>query len=320
MPVRLRSIRSAPVLLLAAACGDDPVAPPPAEPQRTVLAYRQDTGETVLLNSDGSDAGVYAPGDTGLLPLGASAAAQALVLLDGTAIVIGTLGQAGLDTILQPAPQSLSLATISDNERLVALVSYAPDPGLIVFDRATRTADTLDYGPVDPVLPPVLAPGDGRVVLFGLTPTSFTVTVLDRDDPSRMVTRALRMSRFVDRPIFGWPRWVDDGIHLAFVRVANDGPDTLVVARLSPDVLDAPPEEQYRAVMAPVDDGQPELELGEPSTYALAPDARALVLGAFPAPGAARHSIYLVTPSVARVQPVRDEPLQFLMLPLFVRR
>jgi hypothetical protein len=306
-------------LLLAAACGDAPVEPPPPEPLRTVLVYRQDTGENLLLNSDGSDAGTYAPGGTNLVPLGASAAAQALVLLHGTAVVIGQLGQSGLDTILA-APGSLTLATISDNERLVALVSLGPNRGLIVFDRATRVADTLAFGTIEPALPPVLAPSDGRVVLFGVTPTSFTATTLYLDDPARVETTILQVSRYGTPLIFGWPRWVNDGIHLAFVRVATDGPDTLVVARLSPDALDAPPEEQYRAVMEPVDDGQPELQLGSSSTYALAPDARALALGAFPAAGAARHAIYLVTPSIARVQPVRDQPQEFLMLPLFVRR
>jgi hypothetical protein len=318
MPVRLRPVRFAPALLLAAACAE-PVEPPLPEPLRTVLVHRQDTDENVLLNSDGSDGGVYLPGVTNVVPLGASAAAQALVLLHGSAIVIGQLGQSGLDTILA-APASLSLATISDNERLVALVSLAPSRGLIVFDRANRAADTLDIGSIDPVLPPVLAPGDGRVVLFGATPTAFIATVLYLDDPTRIETTTLQLARYGDFPIFGWPRWVEDGIHLAFVRVAADGPDTLVVTRLSPDALDQPPEEQYRAVMAPGEGGQPELELGAPSTYALAPDARALALGAYPAAGAARHGIYLVTPSVARVQPVRDQAPQFLMLPLFVRR
>jgi hypothetical protein len=318
MPVRLRPVRLGPALLLAAACGE-PVAPPQPEPLRTVLVHRQDTDENVLLNSDGSDGGVYLPGVTNVVPLGASAAAQALVLLHGSAIVIGQLGQPGLDTILA-APASLSLATISDNERLVALVSLGPTRGLIVFDRANRAADTLDIGPIVPVLPPVLSPGDGRVILFGATPTSFTATVLFLDDPSRIETTNLRMARYGDLLIFGWPRWVDDGIHLAFVRAAADGPDTLVVTRLAPDALDQPPEEQYRAVMAPGDGGQPELDLGAQSTYALAPDARALALGAYPAAGAARHAIYLVTPSVPRVQPVRDQPQQVLVAPLFVRR
>jgi hypothetical protein len=304
---------------MAAACGDDPVVPQP-EPVRTVLVHRQDTGENVLLNSDGSDAGSYAPGGGSLLALGASAVGQALVLLNGDAIVIGTLSRPGLDTILRPAPTSLSLASISDDERLVALVSYEPLRALIVYDRANHAADTLDYGPIDPVLPPVLAPTDDRVVLFGLTPLALTITVIDRADPSRRETASLSLSRFLNRPIFGWPRWMEDGIHLAFVRVADGAPDTLLVGRIAPDDPSQPLNEQYRAVMAPESDARPELVIGDASTYALTADARALALGAIPEAGTARHAIYLVTPSLARVQLVRDDPGQFLVFPLFTRR
>jgi len=315
VPVR----RCLAVLLVAVACGDQTVEPDP-EPIRTVLVHRQDTGENLLLNSDGSDAGAYAPGVTGLVALGASPVARTLVLLHGNAIALGSLGQAGLDTILQPAPTSMSPATISDDGLRVALVSYQPVRGLIVYDLVSATADTLDYGSIDPVLPPVFAPDGRRLALFGLTPISLILTVVSLGDPPRFSSDALAISRFLNRPIFGWPRWLDDGIHLAFLRAADAGPDTLLVGRVSPDAPAAELAEQYRAVLVPVEAGQPELELGVPSSYALAPDARALILGAFPGSRATSHAIYLVTPSALRVQPVRVEPQQFLVAPLFVTR
>jgi hypothetical protein len=320
MPVRFCPARYVPALLAVAACGDGPVQPSP-EPVHTVLVHRQDTGENLLLNSDGSDAGTYAPGVTGLTALGESPVARTLVLLHGNAIVLGSLDRPGLDTILQPAPTRMSPATISDDGRLVALVSFEPVRGLIVYDLVNATADTLDYGAVDPVLPPVFAPDGSRLALFGLTPISFTLTVVALGDPPRFSSDALAISRFLNRPIFGWPRWLDDGIHLAFLRAADAGPDTLLVGRVSPNAPAAELAEQYRAVLVPVAAGQPELELGVPSSYALAPDARALILGAFPASRATTsHAIYLVTPSAPRVQPVRVEPQQFLVAPLFVTR
>jgi hypothetical protein len=319
MPLRFCPARYLAALLAVAACGDGPVQPSP-EPVYTVLVHRQDTGENLLLNSDGSGAGAYAPGATGLAALGASPVARTLVLLHGDAIVLGSLDREGLDTILRPAPTSMSLATISDDGFLVALVSYQPVRGLIVYDLVNGTADTLDYGAVDPVLPPVFAPDGSRLALFGLTPLSLTLTVVALGDPPQFSSDALATSRFLNQPIFGWPRWLDDGIHLAFLRAADAGPDTLLVGRVSPGAPAAGLAEQYRAVLVPVEAGQPELELGAPSSYALAPDAGALILGAFPAFRATSHAIYLVTPSALRVQPVRVEPQQFLVAPIFVTR
>jgi hypothetical protein len=321
MSPRRSGLPDALALLLAAACGDAPTVPPGPEPVRTVLVHRQDTGENVLLNSDGTEAGSYAPGGTALTPLGASPVAQALVLLQGDAVVMGVLGRPGLDTILRPAPTSLSLATISDDERLVALVAYAPTPGVIVYDRANRSADTLDFGAVEPVLPPVLAPADDRVALFGLTPTSIVLTVVFRNDPSRMESAALATSRFLNRPIQGWPRWNAEGIHLAFVREAGTGPDTLLVGRVSPDEPGLGMEERYRVVLAPVDDRHPEVDpLRNASTYALTADAAALALGAAPDHGSTHHAIYIASSATARLQVVRSDPQQFLIYPLFVRR
>jgi hypothetical protein len=302
----------------AAACADGGVTPPEVEPVRTVLVHRQDTGENVLLNSDGSEAGRYTPGSAPLA-LAASVVSQTLVLLDGNAVVVGRLDQPGLDTILFPAPVPTSLAAISDDERFVAIVSFQPVAGLILYDRADRRADTLDFGSEPPALAPVISPNNDEIVLFSVTPLSLIATTLYRTDPTRRRTHILRVSRVLDRPIFGWPRWVDDGILMAFVRVAADAPDTLVVGLVRPDAPNALLEERYRAVMAPVSDARPELGIFDASTYAFTRDGDALALGAEPQQGTGRHAIYLVTPNGGRVQLVRDDPGQFLAYPLFIR-
>lgn len=318
MLVRRPHIRVA-ALLCAAACGDGVVRPEP-DVVRTVLVHRQDTGENVLLNSDGTEAGTYAPGGRILTPLGASALSRTLLFLQGDAIVLGTLDQPTLDTIVRPAPATLSLASFSGDERYVAVPSFEPTQGVIVYDRANRLADTLDFGQTPPDVAPVFSPDNRRVAWFTVTPLSLVITVRDRADPSRRTSETVGLSRFLNRPIFGWPRWVEGGIALAFVRVANDGPDTLVVGLIRPDDPDFPMDELYRAVMAPVSDNRPELGFGLSSTYALTTNAMALALGALPARNTTgRHAVYLVTPDIGRVQLVRDEPSEFLAFPLFIR-
>jgi hypothetical protein len=319
MPVRACAARFTAVLLAAFACGGDPAGPGP-DPLRTVLVHRQDTGENVLLNTDGSEAGGYAAGGTGLIPLGAIGGGPTLVLRQGDAIVLGSLGQPDLDTLIFPAPSSSSLAGISDDGLLVAVVSYAPTRDLLIRDLVAGATDTLSLGSVDPVLPPVFSPDGSRVALVGLTPLSLTLTVIELDDPPQATTDPLGLSRFTNRPIFGWPRWVGGRIHLAFLRENDSGLDTLLVGSVDPDNPGALMEEEYLVVMGLEGEAPAELTLGDPSSYALSPDGLALILGAFPARDAARHSIYLMSPSAPRARLVRDDPEEFLVFPLFVSR
>ncbi len=297
----------------------DGTAPPPEVPVRTILFHRQDTGENLLLNTDGSSAGAFTPAAPGMIPIGASSVGRIAVLLNGGAVVLATLDHSErLDTIINPAPAVLSLASFSRDEALVALVSYL-DRAILVYDRANHRVDTLPYGAIEPALPPLLGPDRDRVVVFSVTPLSLFITQLSRSDPNRLRTAAVGVARVITRPIFGWPLWTDDGIVMAFVRVATVGPDTLVVGRIDPDAPDAPLVELYQALMAPGSDGHVELGIGEFSTYALAADGNTLVLGAQTLAGANRQALYLVSPMAARVQPLLDVTGQNPIYPLFFR-
>jgi hypothetical protein len=181
--------------------------------------------------------------------------------------------------------------------------------------------DTLPVGPVDPVLPPVFSPSDDRIMLFGLTSTSIVVTTLFQNDRTRVETATLPTSRFVNRPLQGWPRWNASGLYLAFLRTTDTAPDTLVVARMLPDRIDLGVEEQFRAILAPVNDDQPEVDpLVNASTYALTASGEVLTLGAAPFLGSASHAIYLARHGRPRIEIVLSDPEQFLKFPLFVRR
>jgi hypothetical protein len=224
-----------------------------------------------------------------------------------------------IDTIIRPAPTSQSLLSFSPTGVLVALVSYSPTRAVLVYDRANKTIDTLLLGTLEPVLPPVFSPEGDRLALLTVTPLSVLLTTIDLSAPSQFYSEPLQVSRLLNQPLFGWPRWIGDGIHLAFRRVADSGPDTLVVGVVHPDNADAALEEQYRAVMAPSDQG-PEIAFGPSSTYSLSVDGKAVVIAALPSVGASAHSLYVVTPSLPRVRIVHDDPGVRLYFPQFINQ
>lgn len=303
---------------------DDSLGPerPDEQPVRLVLVHRQGTGDNMLLRTDGSPPTAFDGATAGLVPVGVAPREQVVALLRsgaGGVLVLSSIQNPGrLDTIIDPIPTSMSLVSFSQDERYVALVSYAPVQAVLIFDRANRTIDTLPYGNADPVLPPMLSPDNRRVALITVTPLSMFLTILYPGDPARSDTDVLGFSRLLNRPIFGWPRWTADGLLMAFVRVGVDAPDTLVIGTGDPDTPDFFFTERSRAVMAPVSDARPEVRIGAESTYAFSADGRALVLGADPGTGIGRHAIYLVTPEVGRVQLLLDDPAQFPVFPLFI--
>lgn len=305
----------------AAACGDDLVGPAGEDaPVRTLLVHRQDTGDNLLVDTDGTMAGTFSAASRGMLPIGAHGSEGAVVLLNGTAIVLTTVGVPDrMDTVIHPSPLSQSLASFSHDGTAFALVSYSPERSVLLYDRVNHTLDTLSLAGSDPVLPPVFSPDGERLALISVNELSILVTIIYRFDPSRSYTERLSVSRFLNRPVFGWPRWVGNGIRMAFRRVADPGPDTLLVGTVFPDSPGDRLQENYRAVMAPVSDERPELDFGSASTYALTLDGEALALAAVPGTGLSPHAVYVVTPGVSRVQLVLDGGGEYPVFPLFIR-
>ncbi|MDH4351248.1 MAG: hypothetical protein OEW56_08895 [Gemmatimonadota bacterium] len=325
MPKSWTPLALAALAVAALGCGSDANGPDPGpDPAntrvRTLLVHHQDTGENTLVNTDGSAAGTFADASRGMVPIGIDPADGTAVLIDGTVITLVTLGKPDqIDTIIQPAPASLSLAAFSPNGVLVALVSYAPTAALLLYDRANRRVDTLSLAGADPVLPPAFSPDGERIALITLTDISILATVIPLDPLASAQTRRLAVSRFTNRLIFGWPRWGSDGLQIAVRRVAQEGPDTLLVGVVDPDIEGTLLTEQYRALLAPAAHPTAELDFAVESTYHLASDGQALALGAVPGTGGARHAVYLVTPGISRVQPVLDTLAQYPVFPLFIR-
>lgn len=318
--------RWTPLLLAASAlaapgCDHEPVGPTSdTDPVRTLLIHRQDTGENLLLDTDGTLAGEFGQATRGMLPIATHAGEGTAVLLAGSAIVLTSLSDPEqLDTIIRAAPASQSLATFSASGLLVAIVAYAPTPGLLlIYDRANRRVDTLSLSGADPVLPPMFSPDDTQIALVSLTDLSIVVTVVPLANPASATTRPIAVSRFTNRLIFGWPRWGEDGLRLAFRRVAEVGTDTLLVGVVNPTIQGAQLDERFRALLAPAGDPEREVAFVDASTYALTTDGTALALGAVPGNGAP-HGVYILTETMTRIRPLLDAAGQYPVFPLFIR-
>lgn len=306
---------------LAAACGDAPTdVTGGAAPLRTILVHQQTSGENVLINSDGTDGGTFGAATRHMLPLGAHAGQGVVALLNEDAIVLTQRTRTNIvDTIIDPAPTSHSLVSFSRSGDQLALVSYEPTAAVLVYDRASHRLDTLSLGGADPALPPVFSPEGDRLALITVNELSILVTILFPDNPGHFFTDQLHVSRVLNRPLFGWPQWGAQGLRMAFRRVAQQGPDTLLVGLVQPEDPNAQLVELYRGVMAPVSDQRPELDFGDASTYALSTDGSAVVLAAVPSPGSSTQAVYVVTSNIPRVQLLLEEPGTFPVFPLFIR-
>jgi len=304
-----------------AACGDSPTAPvADTVAVRTVLLHLATSGENHTWNTDRTPGSGLPAIATGLVPIGSDAGRRVIALLDGTAIVLLSLDwPEQLDTIISPSPSSQTLASFSETGDLVAIAAYAPVPALLVYDRPNHRLDTLSLGGATPVLPPVFSPDGTRLVLFSLNDLSLLVTIVPRVGFGSIQTVPLRFSRFLNHPVFGWPRWVGTGIRLAFVRVAQNGPDTLVVGTVFPDDPDVPMEEAYRTLLVPEDSSAQELAFGDASTFALTADGTGVILGLEPVGGTSLHAVYYAGLGVPRARPVFDSAGQYPIFPLFVR-
>ena len=322
---RLQWVHAVALGVVLAGC-EDGGGPNPADehPVRLLLVHRQDTGRNVFVRTDGSDAGSLELGVSGLIPVGIGPTSGTVALLvpgNNFSLALTTPeNPQRLDTIIDPLPLPVSLATVSQDDRFVAVVSYAAGVrGVLLYDRASDRLDTIPYGTPEPVLPPVISPDNSRIGLISTTGLSLFLTVVYPGNPGRSDTDAFSIAPLVNRPILGWPRWTDEGLLLAFVRLAAEGPDTLIAVLADPSEPGNFSDERLRAVMAPVSDARPPLAIGAASTYAFSADGRELVLGAQPGPDDQRHAVYLVTPDIDRVQLLVDDPDRFLAFPLFVR-
>lgn len=309
-------------LPIMSACGGEPPSAPaePEEKIRTLIYHRQDSQVTFIMNSDGTDHNTIDVGGANpAFPLGAGPAGQAVALLGEGALLVGTIGDTRfLDTAISPLPDQHSLAGLSHDERYLALVSYVPDERLLVYDRANKSVDTLQYGGVPPVLAPAFSPDNSRIALVAANALSLFLTVITIDSPGRMQTDQLGFSRFANIPLFGWPQWTSEGLLLAVLRQATDAPDTLVSLLVDPDRPGNLPEERFRAVLSPETNSPSGISFGSWSTFSYSPDGEAIVLGAHPGSVENQHGIYYLNRHTERIRTLVSASEQFPIYPLLI--
>jgi len=258
--------------LALAACGD-PTDPGSINRIRTVLFYREDTGENHLLNSDGSGARVLPVAGANLVPVGLSSSGDEVALLRGRTLVVSAIANPGaLDTVLDPVPAQMSLVAFSPDDRYIALVQYLPEPRLLIVDRAGHV-DTLRTGDRVPSLPPAFSPDGTRVALVSVTDLSTQITIITLNT-NRAPTERAGFSPFVYRLVFGWPRWTDRGLLLGTVRPGGDF-DTVAVLAVDPEQ----PSNHADVILRLVG---PPLAYDAGSSYALSAGGDAVVLAAVP--------------------------------------
>jgi len=165
-----------------AACGDTPTAPDVVSPPvRSILLHFANSGENRVWNTDQTQVGALAGGASGLVPIGSEPGERLVAFIDGTAVVLASLDTPGeLDTIIQPAPTSYTLASFSQAGDLVAI---ARGLGVDVEERRLERRDLL-------AADEVFLTGSIR----GLVPARSLdgVDLADRDEISRAVADGLR--------------------------------------------------------------------------------------------------------------------------------
>lgn len=288
---------------------------------RTLAYYQLRSGKTLLINSDGTSARQIDFADPGgsEVPLAVSRNGSVIALAMGNSVIISTLDRPNeIDTVLSPAPDQMTPAAFSPDQRYLALVSFAPAAALLLYDRANRTVDTLPFGSVTPALAPVFSPNSRRVAMIAANDLTLFATIVELDDNNRTHTSRLGISRFENRPILGWPTWNELGLLGVFVRVTPDAPDTLALMSLDPDNLQGFAQDVFTAALVVPGRPDEEIAFGLRSTYSISPDGQAVVIGAAPDGDLSRHAIYFGSSDSERVQVVVNQQDQFPMFPLLI--
>lgn len=301
---------------LSLSCTDrtlGPVTPP--DPVRTILYSVADVPGLYAVRTDGQgEARVRVPAalDTMVL-LGMSRdGGRAAFLADSGVYTYNPADTFSLvRTLARPTGQILP-ATISDDERFLAIITFARQPLIIVADLQSGSVDTLPTGVVEPVLPPVFSPDNELLAVIGANSFTLEVAMVQRASGIPLGTHPVGGSRFVDIPVFGWPRWTSDGLHLVVRRqpfTGNTGPDTLIAVTLDPANVTRGYRRRFRA--------ESELRFDVGSTFAYSSDAAAIVYSARRSVGQT-HGIYFQSANTPIVQLVIDDPTNGEVFPQMV--
>lgn len=303
---------------LLAGCENPVGLPRPVpDPVRTVVYKRAQNHGLFAVRADGTgEVRLRVPAALdSMTPIGMSRDGGRLAFLGGDGIyTYRPADSTSLRRILARPGGQILPAGLSDDGRYLALVVFVPGRSLLISaDLTLGTLDTLPTGVTDPVLPPIFSPDNSRIAVIGANDFTLEIAQVERTTGITFATNAIGGSRFVDIPIFGWPRWIPgQGILLAVRRQPlNDptGPDTLYAVSVDP----SSPGRGYRRRFAAIS----HLRFESASTFAFSTDGNAIVYGAF-AGESPSQGIFFQSPNTPEILAVLDEPGVSEIFPLVV--
>ena len=316
-PARLRAavVLGSLAITTAVTCTEATLEPTVPDPIRTVLYSLSNGPGLFAVRSDGTgDARVRVPpAIDGMVLLGMSRDGGRLALLaDDGIYVYSPADTLSLSRALDLPSGSILPVAFSDDEQFLALITFANRPLLIVADLQDGVVDTLAAIVAEPVLPVAFSPDGRRIAVIGANSFTLEIVTIDRETGISSSIHPVGGSRFVDLPIFGWPRWSAQGLQLSVRRrpfTGNTGPDTLIGVTLDIDNVEKGYRRRFRAVS--------DLRFDVASTFAYSSDGDAIIYGALSADGTT-HGLFFQSVNTEVVQLVRDDPVAGEVFPQMV--
>lgn len=303
-------------LLAVFACTEPSLAPGPP-PVRDVL-FRYQDGTLYLIGTDGMNRRrVGPPGLPSASPLAVMANGRTVALLMGDQIALAPLEDLSARQVIYTGlPRGIGPGAFSDDDRWLAVPCLMPDgPAVLLYDRDLRRWDTVVVGTPGFTMGPAFAPDGSELAGLGETDLSMFVIRVRMSDLYPF-TQRLAASRFLNLPVFGWPRWTRQQGFMFLARhgITTPGPDSLGVVAFDPDNAEGGVRRIYSVLSAP-DSTAPDLRFAPYSTFALSRDGAQVILTAFPDTTSTTHALWAAARGGTRVYRVLADSAQLLLYP-----
>jgi hypothetical protein len=304
-------------LLAVLSCNEPSLAP--GAPQVRDVLYLHGNGSLYLVNTNGMNRRPVGPaGLPAFLPLAVSADGRTIALLQGNQIALALVEDLSARQLIYAGrPDNTGPAAFSDDDRRLAIPCYmvGQGPAVLLFDRSTQHWDTVIVGAPGFTMGPAFSPDGSELAGLGETDLGmFAIRV--RLSDLHVTVDELGASRFLNLPVFGWPRWTREKGFMFLARrgITTQGPDTLAVESFDPDYPTGGVRKLYSVLQAP-DSSGPDLVFGGVSTYSLSQDGDQVILTAFPDTALTYHGLWAAAKGGRRVYSVLGDPTQFLLYP-----
>lgn len=304
-------------LLAMLACNEPSLAPGPP-PVRDVL-FRFQNGSLHLIGTDGMNNRPVGPaGLPSFTPLAVSLDGRTVALIVGNQIALAPLEDlSSRQAIYTQLPPAIGPGAFSDDGRRLAVPCFVPGggPAVLLYDQDLQRWDTVIVGSPGFSMGPAFSPDGAQLAGIGETDLGLFVIRVRMSD-LYPTTQPLGASRFLNLPVFGWPRWTQEQGFMFLARrgLTTPGPDTLAVEAFDPDHAEGGARKLFTVLQAP-DSGGPDLVIGGQSTFSLSRDGSQVILAAFPDTALRYHGLWAAAKGGRRVYRVLADSSQFLQYP-----